>query len=208
MIKESFVFLIPLLLMSLYLIALIIDLSLSLNKRIITSEHFTQVLYLVEKGRITEASEATRSQSQKKLLSGSLKIFQRNSPADREDYLFDLALREVEVLSRRITLLPALANISTLLGLLGTVAGMINVFYSMKVAGSSDPYILAGGISQALITTAVGLIIAVPAYLFHLLFKSSLHKMEEQLEVTVDCILNLYREKLGYARKKVRMEEN
>ncbi|MDC7221465.1 MAG: MotA/TolQ/ExbB proton channel family protein [Spirochaetales bacterium] len=208
MIRDSFTFLIPLLLISLYLLALILELLFSLKKRVIKENHFNQILHLVERGRVKEAAEATRSRSQENILNGSLRIFQKNSPPDREDYLFDLALREVEKINRRVSLLPALANISTLLGLLGTVAGMILVFYNMKTTGSSDPYILAGGISQALITTAAGLIIAVPAYLFHLLLKNQVHVLEEQLELTIDCIMNLYREKREDARKKARMEEN
>jgi biopolymer transport protein ExbB len=208
MIRESFAFLIPILLISIYLLALVIELLLSLKRRVISEKHFSQILYLVDKGRIQEASEATRSLSQKKLLKGSVRIFQKNGPPDREDFLFDLALREIDKLNRRIGLLPSLANITTLLGLLGTVAGMINVFYRMRVSGSSDPYILAGGISQALITTAAGLIIAVPAYLFHLALKNRLHIMEEQLELTIDRIMNLYREIREDVRKKTRMEEN
>jgi biopolymer transport protein ExbB len=144
----------------------------------------------------------------KKLIKGSLRIFQKNSPPDREDYLFDLALKEIEGINRKVSILPSLANIATLLGLLGTVSGMIIVFYQMKTSGSSDPYILAGGISQALITTAAGLIIAVPAYLFHLGLRNRLHLLEEQLEQSIDCIMMLYREKLEDARKKVRVEES
>ena len=208
MIRESFTFLIPILLISLYLFALILELLFSLGKRIMKENHFSQILYLVDKGHLQEAVEATRSVSQKKVLKGSLRIFQKNSPPDREDFLFDLALREIEKINRRVTLLPSLANISTLMGLLGTVAGMIIVFYNMRVTGSSDPYVLAGGISQALITTAAGLIIAVPAYLFHLLLKNRVHILEEQLELTIDRIMNLYRERREDARKKARMEEN
>jgi biopolymer transport protein ExbB len=208
MIRESFVFLIPILLISFYLCALILELLFTLKKRVMKENHFKQILALIEKGRLQEASEATRSCSQENLLKGSLRIFQKNSPPEREDYLFDLALREIEKINRRVGLLPALANISTLMGLLGTVAGMILVFYNMRVTGSSDPYILAGGISQALITTAAGLIIAVPAYLFHLVLKNRVHVMEEQLELTIDKVMNLYREKREDARKKARMEEN
>ncbi len=208
MIRESFTYLIPLFLVSLYLLALILELSLTLKKRVMRENHFSQILYLVDKGRIQEAAEASRSLSQKTLLKGSIRIFQKNSPTDREDYLFDIAVRELEKINRRVGLLPSLANISTLLGLLGTVAGMISVFYKMRVSGSSDPYILAGGISQALLTTAAGLIIAVPAYLFHLILKNRVHIMEEQLELTIDRIMNLYREIREDARKKARMEEN
>ncbi len=208
MIRESFTFLIPIILISLYMLALILELLFSLRKRVLKDKHFSQILYLVDKGRLQEAAEATRSVSQERILKGSLRIFQKNSPPDREDFLFDLAIREIEKINRRVGLLPALANISTLMGLLGTVAGMIIVFYNMRITGSSDPYVLAGGISQALITTAAGLIIAVPAYLFHLVLKNRVHIMEEQLEHTIDRIMNLYRERLEDARKKARMEEN
>jgi len=69
--------------------------------------------------------------------------------------------------TRFLPVLNTVSNISPLLGLLGTILGMIVAFESIAASGTGDPRVVAGGISQALITTATGLIIAVPAIIFY-----------------------------------------
>ena len=69
--------------------------------------------------------------------------------------------------TRFLGVLGTIGNIAPLLGLLGTIVGMIIAFESIAASGTGDPRVVAGGISQALITTATGLIIAVPAIIFH-----------------------------------------
>jgi biopolymer transport protein ExbB len=70
-------------------------------------------------------------------------------------------------LERYLTSLGVIASISPLLGLLGTVVGMIQVFTALVIEGGGNPIALAGGISTALITTAAGLFVAIPALMFH-----------------------------------------
>lgn len=70
-------------------------------------------------------------------------------------------------LTRFLAVLNTVGNISTLMGLLGTITGMIIAFESIATSGTGDPRVVAGGISQALITTAAGLIIAIPSILFY-----------------------------------------
>ncbi len=70
-------------------------------------------------------------------------------------------------LQRYLTSLGIVASISPLLGLLGTVVGMIEVFTALMLDGSGDAEALAGGIAEALITTAAGLSVAIPALIFH-----------------------------------------
>ncbi len=73
----------------------------------------------------------------------------------------------VHALERYLNTLGTIAAISPLLGLLGTVFGMIEVFTTITSAGVGNPTVLAGGISVALITTAAGLSVAIPALIFH-----------------------------------------
>jgi biopolymer transport protein ExbB len=73
-------------------------------------------------------------------------------------------------LQRYLTTLGIIASISPLLGLLGTVVGMIQVFTALMLEGAGNANVLAGGISQALITTAAGLSVAIPALMFHRFF--------------------------------------
>ncbi|MFW6092778.1 MAG: MotA/TolQ/ExbB proton channel family protein [Pseudomonadota bacterium] len=70
-------------------------------------------------------------------------------------------------LERYLTSLGVIASISPLLGLLGTVVGMIKVFTALMLEGAGNANVLAGGISQALITTAAGLSVAIPSIMFH-----------------------------------------
>lgn len=86
----------------------------------------------------------------------------------RAELLIDKALlQEVPRLERCNSLVKLLAAIAPLLGLLGTVTGMIETFQSITVLGTSDPKLMAGGISQALITTVMGLCVAIPLLFAH-----------------------------------------
>ncbi len=76
-------------------------------------------------------------------------------------------LKEVPQLERGLAIIKILAVISPLLGLLGTVTGMIETFQSITLFGTGDPKLMAGGISQALVTTMLGLIAATPLILLH-----------------------------------------
>ena len=75
------------------------------------------------------------------------------------------------LLERNLSMLSTIASISPLLGLLGTVVGMIKVFSNIDINRSANTDLLAAGISEALITTAFGLIIAVPAIIFYRYFE-------------------------------------
>ncbi|NOR51181.1 MAG: MotA/TolQ/ExbB proton channel family protein, partial [Gammaproteobacteria bacterium] len=95
-------------------------------------------------------------------------------------------------LERYLNTLGTIASITPLLGLLGTVIGMIKVFSAITAHGVGDPTILAGGISEALITTAAGLSVAIPSLMFyrHLRGKVDLLvlKMEEESLKLVEVI--------------------
>ncbi len=88
--------------------------------------------------------------------------------------------------------LATIAAISPLLGLLGTVVGMIDVFAAIVTAGVGNPGVLAGGISKALITTAAGLSVAIPALIFHEILSSRVDQlildMEDKAVQMVDVL--------------------
>ena len=73
-------------------------------------------------------------------------------------------------MQRYLTALGTIASISPLVGLLGTVVGMIKVFQALQLHGAGNENVLAGDISQALITTAAGIAVAIPALIFHRMF--------------------------------------
>ncbi|MCH8542762.1 MAG: MotA/TolQ/ExbB proton channel family protein [Alcanivorax sp.] len=82
----------------------------------------------------------------------------------------EAASQEIHDMERFLNTLGTIAAITPLLGLLGTVIGMIDVFSAIMIHGTGDAARLAGGISQALITTAAGLTVAIPAIFFHRFF--------------------------------------
>jgi biopolymer transport protein ExbB len=93
---------------------------------------------------------------------------QGESDASRAELLIDKAmLAEIPRLERCHSLVKLLAAVAPLLGLLGTVTGMIETFQSITLLGTSDPKLMAGGISQALITTVMGLCVAIPLLFCH-----------------------------------------
>ncbi|WP_193075157.1 MotA/TolQ/ExbB proton channel family protein [Pseudomonas sp. FME51] len=82
----------------------------------------------------------------------------------------EAATKVIHELERYLNTLGTIAAITPLLGLLGTVIGMIDVFTAVMVQGTGNTAVLAGGISKALITTAAGLTVAIPALFFHRFF--------------------------------------
>lgn len=102
---------------------------------------------------------------------------------------------EMAFLEKGMVWLSTVANIAPLLGFLGTVSGMINAFEAIRQAGDVDPSVVAGGISEALITTASGLIIAIPIQAFHNFFVSKIDKiiidMQESSTQFVEALIQL-----------------
>lgn len=98
--------------------------------------------------------------------------------------LGEAILRERGPLEKHLTLIKIVSVIAPLLGLLGTVTGMINTFQTITLFGTGDPKLMAGGISQALVTTVLGLSVAIPVVFFHTVAstrsKAVLSVLEEQ----------------------------
>lgn len=97
-------------------------------------------------------------------------VYQNNPDVDTETLelkLDEAILKELPVLQRGLRIVSLLAEIALLLGLLGTVTGIIETFQSITLFGTGDPRVMSGGISQALVTTVMGLTTSIPLLLFH-----------------------------------------
>lgn len=94
----------------------------------------------------------------------------------------EVASQVVHELERYLNTLGTIAAITPLLGLLGTVIGMIKVFTAIRLEGTGNANILAGGISEALITTAAGLTVAIPALFFHRFFQRRVDELVVGME--------------------------
>jgi len=96
--------------------------------------------------------------------------------------LDEAVLKELPALEQGLSLLKLLAAVAPLLGLLGTVTGMIATFQSITLFGTGDPKLMAGGISQALITTVLGLVAAIPLLFMHNIVSSRSRELVQILD--------------------------
>jgi len=116
-----------------------------------------------------------------------LSVYDANKNVDVETLelkLDEAILKETPALERFLTTIKVISAIAPLMGLLGTVTGMINTFQSMTLFGTGDPKLMAGGISQALVTTVLGIVVALPTLFLHSLVAGMsgriIHTLEEQ----------------------------
>jgi biopolymer transport protein ExbB len=102
----------------------------------------------------------------------------------RDDKLLAFLLEYRQKLQANLGAIAITASISPLLGLLGTVSGMIETFNMMSLFGAGDPAVVSGGISKALITTELGLVVAIPALIIHALLNRFIRNHNTQLDTT------------------------
>jgi len=159
-----------LILLGIPMIAVVIERFLYFRKiRTDENKFFQRIKGALEKGHFEEAlAICDTSESPLAALVRTGIDCRRLSETELKDAVKEAAGREIPRLEKNIAVLGVIANISPLLGLLGTVSGIINAFGVLGRFGSvTDPSVLAKGISEALFTTAAGIIIAVPALIFH-----------------------------------------
>ncbi|AWL11355.1 Biopolymer transport protein ExbB [Saliniradius amylolyticus] len=138
-------------------------------------------------GKIRTQLNNTGNPSASNPLGRILKVYQENKDADAENLemkLDEAILRELPKIESGVNIIKILAAIAPLLGLLGTVIGMIATFQTITLFGTGDPRMMAGSISMALVTTAQGIIAALPLILLHSIVagraKSITHVLDEQ----------------------------
>ncbi|MDB3935444.1 MotA/TolQ/ExbB proton channel family protein [Granulosicoccus sp.] len=103
-------------------------------------------------------------------------------------------------LTRYLNALGTIAAVTPLLGLLGTVVGMISVFTNITTVGVGNPAQLAGGISQALITTAGGLMVAIPTLMFHRYFRAKVDGLVVDMEKESLKLVDVLQKRQSHAR--------
>ena len=107
----------------------------------------------------------------------------------------EVGRREASVLGKYLEALATIASISTLLGLLGTIAGMIKIFSVISLQRVVNPSTLAGGISEALYTTAAGLTVAIPTLVFYRYLSSKSQSLVVEMEECSSRMLEFIKEK-------------
>ena len=175
---------VPIALGSILMLAICIERLYTLNPGKIAPPHLLATVWnQLKKGEFDETRLKTLRQSSPlgRILAAGL----ANAFLGREvmkESIQEAATHVVHELERYLNTLGTIAAVTPLLGLLGTVFGMIEVFAEIMVQGTGNASALAGGISQALITTAAGLTIAIPALVMHRYFVGKIDSIVVELE--------------------------
>ena len=134
-----------------------------------------------------------------------------NSRRGREimkEAIEEVAGQVVHEMERYLNTLGTIAAITPLLGLLGTVIGMIKVFSSIKLEGTGNTAVLAGGISQALITTAAGLTVAIPSLFFYRFFQRRVDELVVSMEQEAIKLVEALHSDRGEKQENREKQEN
>lgn len=156
----------------------------ALAKRSVTpNQLLIQIQQLIERRDIDNAKIRYIGQSSPlgRILAAGL-INMNHGREVMKDAIEEAGRHVVHELERYLNTLGTIAAITPLLGLLGTVIGMIKVFSAITSFGVGDPTVLAGGISEALITTAAGLSVGIPSLIFHRYFRGKVNALTMDME--------------------------
>lgn len=183
----------PIIFCSILTLAILLERLFALRRsRIIPEKFIIEVSDLVRRRRMDDALTRCRlnnSSIARVLMAG---ISRHERPRQQvKEAIEDVGRLEAANLERFLTILGTIAGIAPLLGLLGTVTGMIKAFSVISNAGIGNPQMLAGGISEALITTAAGLTVAIPAFVFYKFLRSRVDKRVLRMERVSIEILDL-----------------
>ncbi len=172
------------LLCSLAALTIIFERLLTLRKsRVVPNNLRQQILDLVLRSQITEDKIAVvYNHSPLGVVYAAGLANVPHGTDDMKEALEDAGKQVVHSLSRYLNTLGTIASITPLIGLLGTVIGMIKVFTAITANGVGDPTVLSGGISEALITTAAGLSVGIPCLMFYRYFRSRISELTIILE--------------------------
>ena len=169
----------PLLICSITIISISIERFWMLQERLVSPSGLDkQVLNLIDRDLLDDYQE--RAIADISSLGDLLITVHKYKELSRDLLESKLEEKSIEIkykLERNLSMLGVVSTISPLLGLLGTVVGMITVFSTFQSSGAASPDLLASGISQALITTAFGLMIAVPGLILHRLLEQKVNKL-------------------------------
>ena len=168
----------------------------AVNEKNVGNNFKDDILSLVANKKLDEA--IALCDTKKSCVATAVKKFLQKAPKgiDVQDYEFilkEVTNQEISPYERRLNLLASVISISPMLGLLGTVTGMIRAFTNISKYGTGDAAIVADGIAEALLTTAAGLMIAIPVIVVYNYLNRRLEKMENEIDDVVTNIINIFR---------------
>jgi biopolymer transport protein ExbB len=164
-----------------------------LRKRLDTDGFIHRINTMVAGRQWDECSKICTDHEAKpvaRVVAAGLECF-RMGREEMENALQEAILKEVPAMERFLSTLGMLAAIAPLLGLLGTVTGMIDTFHVITLHGTGDPRMMSGGISEALVTTMLGLSVAIPIMLAHTLLNRAVDNHIGQMEEKAVALVNI-----------------
>lgn len=149
----------------------------------------------VQAGRIDDAIAAAKKNkgSASRVVVSALRNLDRNRE-HLEDIVMESVMHESSRLSRFSVVIAVIAAVAPLAGLLGTVTGMIQTFDIITEFGTSDPKLLSGGIAVALVTTKLGLVVAIPMLLFGSMLNGWMESIKDDMEQAALKVINVYQD--------------
>lgn len=182
--KDGGLLMVPIIACSIFALAIIIERFINLRESKILPESDAKELYLmvqrrdINERRVSEIAEISPLGSI--MMTG---LMHSNKPRHiLKEHMEETERFVTHSMERYLNALGTIAAITPLLGLLGTVIGMIEVFAVITANGAGNSKLLAGGISKALITTATGISVAVPSLFFHRYFRARVDALSVSLE--------------------------
>ncbi|MFP4362450.1 MAG: MotA/TolQ/ExbB proton channel family protein [Spirochaetia bacterium] len=202
LLSNNIAILLPIILLSVTAGAIIIDRSILFYKiRKEKEDICDQAFHLMEEGLAWKADSVLEGSITPEAVVLQKGIQSRNvGMTEIRLRMESTAVSQMNKLEKNVIYLSTIGNATTLLGLFGTVTGMIRSFSAMQASGVSDPYVLAGGISQALITTAFGLGAAIPCIFFYNFFINLINHHAQRIQIlTADILAFLEKRKLFFS---------
>lgn len=192
MFKQGGLVMYPLALAAILGLILCIDRYIVIWRRSINPEKLKQKLKPVIEAKNWEAAIAISQKSKSSIGNTFTAIFkQANGPRKNgERAVRESMMKEIPYLEKRMIILTAIGGAAPLMGLLGTVSGMIALFNVITDVGTNDPRVLAGGISEALVATASGLVIAIPILLIQGYLNDLLDRIQNDIAAESTELLN------------------
>ena len=144
-----------------------------------------RAVYLWQEGRRIDAQRQTDTPQADNALGRVMLVYHNDEEQDAETLearLDEAILNQIPRLERGLSTISILAAVAPLLGLLGTVVGMIDTFQAITLFGTGDPRTMSSGISQALVTTQLGLTVAIPIVLLHTLVSGKSTRLVQILD--------------------------
>ena len=146
---------------------------------------FLLMSLLAANAKVNNQLKAVDSPSDDNPLGRVLSAYSKNKSVDTETLelkLNEAVLKEIPKINRGLLMVKVISVVAPLAGLLGTVTGMIKTFQVITLYGAGDPKLMAGGISQALVTTVLGLVVAIPMVLLHTVLSGRAKRLVNILE--------------------------